>query len=296
MGAPGRQRRQRRHQLHPAMEGNRRRGVQRYRAARRHHRPHRPPPHHRPTSPPVRATPCGCTPSRRSATASAPRPPPSRAVPANSRTSASTPAAAMWSKQNTSTSARTVSPCCGTRPPTAPVSSPATTYSGDAQGANGARTRTNHGSVTLTDGAATSHVVEPTSLSSVVEARIRPLSEDLSGPWSKVQYFLPGKPTALRNASVTYDADAGQFNYSWEPPRFTGGGPMVGYYLVLEHCTNGCFGVGIGQFYVDLHLGPEAEVLYHRQDGRGRIRVLGQDVRDRPTRTPTAPPGRSGGR
>ena len=119
-----------------------------------------------------------------------------------------------------------------------------------------------YGSVTLTDGAVTSHVVEPTSLSSVVEARIRPLSEDLPGPWSKVQ-FLPGKPTALRNASVTYDADAGQFNYSWEPPpppppRFTGGGPMVGYYLVLEHCTDDCFGVGIGQFYVELHLGPEA--------------------------------------
>ena len=114
-----------------------------------------------------------------------------------------------------------------------------------------------HGSVTLTDGAATSHVLEPTGLSETVEARIRPLGGDLPGPWSNVQ-FRPGKPTALQNASITYDADAGQFNYSWEPPRFTGGGPIVEYYLVLEDCTDGCFGIGIGQFFVSERLGPEA--------------------------------------
>ena len=114
------------------------------------------------------------------------------------------------------------------------------------------------GSETITDGSATSHVVDPTDLSSVVEVRIRPLSETLPGPWRNVS-FLPGKPTKVRDASVTYDATAEEFNFSWTPPRFTGGGPIIEYVLTFEECDgDSCYGIGIGiNKFVKKVLGPE---------------------------------------
>ena len=114
------------------------------------------------------------------------------------------------------------------------------------------------GSETITDGSATSHVVEPTDLSSVVEVRIRPLSGTLPGPWRNVS-FLPGKPTKVRDASVTYDATAEEFNFSWTPPRFTGGGPIIEYVLTFEQClVDDCYGAQVSiNRYVEEILGPE---------------------------------------
>ena len=115
-----------------------------------------------------------------------------------------------------------------------------------------------YGSATITDGSATSHVLQPTGLSFTVELRIRPLGGTLPGPWVNV-VFLPGKPTVVRDASITYDATAEEFNFSWTPPRFDGGGSIIEYGLVFEECLGGeCYGVQLGgNNWVREILGPE---------------------------------------
>ena len=117
---------------------------------------------------------------------------------------------------------------------------------------------TNYGSATVDDGTATSYTAQPAALSRT-ELRVRALNGSLPGPWSDVFSFRAGRPTHVQHLSAVYDPGDGQFDISWEPPRFTAGNPVTGYEVVLEDCTNGCFAIAFpGHFYQRVNLAATA--------------------------------------